>query len=200
MPRPGILNEERLSTLRAYWRAHGRLPAFRELAGVLGYRSPHAATRFYRAAVEAGYVIRAGRRYLPATLLIGMKYYESVQAGFPSPAEDELCDIMTLDEYLLGRRDSSFLVRVSGDSMTGAGILPGDVVIVERGGSPRTGDIVVAQVDGEWTLKYYEKTRAGVVLRAANPKYPEIRPRRELVVGGVVRGAFRRYGKPGVGR
>lgn len=195
-----ILDPERLGALRAWWRAHGRLPAFRELAALFGWKSPNAATRFYRAAENAGYLERRGRRLFPAPLLSGVKYYESISAGFPSPAEDELCDIITLDEYLLGRSDSTFLVRVSGDSMTGAGILPGDVVIVERGAVARSGDIVVAQVDGEWTLKHYEKSKRGeIVLRAANPKYPEIRPARELVVGGVVRGSFRRYLKPASG-
>ncbi len=197
MPRSALLTADRIAALRAWWRAHGRLPVFRELAALFGWKSPNAATRFYRAAVTAGYLERRGRRLLPTSLLVGLKYYESISAGFPSPAEDELCDIITLDEYLLGHGESSFLVRVSGDSMLGAGILPGDVVIVERGASPRSGDVVVAQVDGEWTLKHYEKSKRGeIVLRAANPKYPEIHPARELVIGGVVRGSFRRYAKP----
>jgi SOS-response transcriptional repressor LexA len=95
----------------------------------------------------------------------------------------------------VGRREAIFLVRVSGDSMTGAGIMPGDVIVVERGAEARHGEIVVAEVDGEWTLKRYQRDRSGVKLVAENPKYPEIRPGQNLTIGGVIRGAFRRYGR-----
>jgi SOS-response transcriptional repressor LexA len=77
--------------------------------------------------------------------------------------------------------------------MIDAGIHAGDLVIVERGANARSGQIVVAQVDGEWTLKYYVKDRAGVRLDPANSKYKFIRPQRSLVIGGVVRGVVRRY-------
>jgi repressor LexA len=68
-----------------------------------------------------------------------------------------------------------------------------DMVVVERGAQPRMGDIVVAQVDGDWTMKRYERRGARVVLVPANPKYKLIVPQRELVLGGVVRGVVRVY-------
>lgn len=77
--------------------------------------------------------------------------------------------------------------------MVDAGIMPGDLAIVERGRPARHGDIVIAQVDGEWTLKYYEKHGAKVLLRPANKKYSTIEPKVELVIGGVVVANVRKY-------
>ncbi len=123
----------------------------------------------------------------------GLKILGNVQAGFPSPAEEELIDTLSLDEFLIPKPGASYLVKVTGDSMTGAGILPGDLVIVERGRQAQTGDIVVAQVDGEWTMKYFEKENGKALLRAANPKYPPMRPSSELIIGGVVVANVRKY-------
>jgi len=116
-----------------------------------------------------------------------------IQAGFPSPAEEELRDLISLDEYLITRPESSFLLKVSGDSMAGAGIMPGDLVIVEKGREPQSGDIILAQVDGEWTMKYFSKRGGRILLEAANEKYPPIRPREELRVGGVITAVIRKY-------
>jgi len=73
----------------------------------------------------------------------------TVAAGFPSPEEEALRDIISIDQYLCVRPDQSFLLDVTGDSMSGAGIIEGDMVIVEKGRTPKNGDIVVAEVDGE---------------------------------------------------
>ena len=113
--------------------------------------------------------------------------------GWPSPAEEELVDILSLDDYLIPHPDQSYLVKIKGDSMIDAGIRPGDLVIVERGRTARDGDIVIAQVDGEWTMKTYEKRGSVVKLLAANKKYTPIIPKSELLIGGVVTAAIRKY-------
>jgi len=77
--------------------------------------------------------------------------------------------------------------------MDGEGIKAGDLVIVERGREPKNGDIILAEVDGAWTMKYFRKRGNTVVLEAANPKYPPIRARTELRVGGVVTAVIRKY-------
>jgi len=129
------------------------------------------------------------RELAPARL----RWLGSVEAGFPSPAEEELLDTMSLDEYLVENRESTYLVRVSGDSMKDAGILPGDLVLVERGRQPKNGDIVIAQIDEDWTMKFYEKSGAKVRLVPANAKYKPIEPKMELVVAGIVTAVVRKY-------
>jgi len=117
----------------------------------------------------------------------------SVEAGFPSPAEEELVDTISLDDLLIQNREATFLLKVSGDSMTGAGIMPGDMVIVDKAQTPKSGDIVIAQVDGEWTMKYLRKRGDDVVLVPANPRYQPIRPKQELKINGVVTAVVRKY-------
>ncbi len=117
----------------------------------------------------------------------------SVEAGFPSPAEEELVDTLSLDDLLIQNREATFLLKVSGDSMTGAGIMPGDMVIVDKGRTPKSGDIVIAQVDGEWTMKFLRKRGDNVTLVPANPKYQPIKPKNELKVSGVVTAVVRKY-------
>lgn len=116
-----------------------------------------------------------------------------VEAGFPSPAEEELRDTLSLDEFLVHNPDASFLLKVSGDSMTGAGILPGDLVIVDRGQTGKSGDIVIAEVDGEWTMKYLKKSSDAVYLVPANPRYKPVKPKHELKIAGVVTAVVRKY-------
>jgi len=116
-----------------------------------------------------------------------------VRAGFPSPAEEELRDLVSFDEYLLPRPDSSFLAQARDDSMLGEGIREGDLLILERGREPRHGDIVLAEADGAWTLKYFTRERGRVVLRTADPNDPPFAPRTELRLGGVVTAVVRKY-------
>ena len=85
------------------------------------------------------------------------------------------------------------MLEVDGDSMIDAGIHPGDTVIVERGRTPKQGDIVIAEVDHEWTMKYFERHGGRVTLKAANKKYPTITPTEELKIVAVIRAVIRRY-------
>jgi len=125
--------------------------------------------------------------------MLSVRMLGSVEAGFPSPAEESLVDNISLDDLLIQNREATFLLKVSGDSMTGAGIMPGDMVIVDKGQAPKSGDIVIAQVDGEWTMKYLRKRGETLSLIAANPKYPPITPKRELKISGVVTAVVRKY-------
>jgi repressor LexA len=77
--------------------------------------------------------------------------------------------------------------------MIDAGIMPGDMVLAERGRPPRSGDIVIAEIDREWTMKYFEKRGTAVVLRPGNKKYKTLAPKEELNIAAVVTGVIRRY-------
>ena len=194
MPRTIDLNAK-MQQLRLYLHRERRLPTYREMLDLFGYRSTNAVAGLVRKLVSLGYILQDNEGHMaPTRKLSGvLKLLGTVQAGFPSPAEEELVDVLSLDEYMIRRPDATYLLTVNGDSMIDAGIHPGDIVLVEKGQTPRSGQIVVAQVDGEWTLKYYVKDRAGVRLDPANRKYNFIRPRQSLVIGGIVRGVIRRY-------
>ena len=87
----------------------------------------------------------------------------------------------------------SGVLEVKGDSMIDAGIQEGDLVIVERGREPKPGDIVIAEVDGGWTMKYYRKKAGKVFLEAANKAYQPIYPEQDLKIAAVVKGVVRKY-------
>ena len=194
MPRALDLGEK-IASLRLFLRQERRLPTYREMLKLFDYGSTNAVSGVIRKLVDLGYLQRDREGKLAPTgrLSGSIRLLGLVQAGFPSPAEEELVDVLSLDEYLVRRPEATFMLTVSGDSMIDAGIQPGDIVLVEKGGTPKSGQIVVAQVDGEWTLKYYVKDRVGVRLAPANRKYRFIRPKQSLVIGGIVRGVVRRY-------
>ncbi|MDQ0662108.1 DNA polymerase V [Arthrobacter ulcerisalmonis] len=111
----------------------------------------------------------------------------AVAAGFPSPAQDYFDGRIDLNAHLIKDIISTFVVRVTGDSMEGAGISDGDELIVNRALEPKDGSVVIAVLDGELTVKRLRITRTGVVLQAENPKYPDIRvpALSELTIWGV---------------
>ena len=98
----------------------------------------------------------------------------SVVAGFPSPAEQYLEPQLDLNDLLVKRPAATFFVRVTGDSMIGEGIHDGDLLVVDRSLTPANGDVIIAAVDGEFTVKTFRKDAAGVHLIPANPNYPTI--------------------------
>ena len=100
---------------------------------------------------------------------------------------------MSLEEFLIGRPDQTYLLKVQGESMIDAGIMPGDMVLVERGVTEKDGDIIIAEVDGDWTMKYYRKRGGKVWLEAANRKFGPITPENELRIAAVVRAVIRKY-------
>lgn len=97
-----------------------------------------------------------------------------VPAGFPSPSQDYSDTKIDLTQMLIRDELSTFIVRVSGDSMEGAGIYDGDELIVDRSIEPRDGHVVIAVVDGEMTVKRLRVTSSEVVLQAENAEYPDV--------------------------
>lgn len=186
---------EKIAQLRAFYRQEGRAPSYAEMAELFGYRSKNAVYHPVNRLVALNYLTRSagGRIGFTSKITGGIAVLGAVQAGFPSPAEEELMDTLSLDEFLVARPEATYLLTVSGDSMIDAGIHPGDLVLVEKGGVPKKNQIVIAQVDGEWTMKYFGRDSQGVYLDPANAKYSRIRPERSLTIGGIVKAVVRKY-------
>ncbi len=122
-------------------------------------------------------------------------FSSKVAAGFPSPADDYLEKTLDLNEHLIQKPAATFLLRVEGESMTGVGIMPGDILIVDKAIKPTHNKIVIAAVDGELTVKRLYKRDNVIQLLPENPSYPpiEIREFSDLVIWGVVTGSIRRF-------
>ena len=126
--------------------------------------------------------------FTPMTLPL----FGPIAAGFAAPVEEHAEELITVEQYLVRDRTSTFLLRVKGDSMIGAAIHEGDIVVVDRSKQPKAGEIVVGILDGEFTLKRLKKDKGKFYLQAENPEYPDLFAMEELKVAGVVVGMMRR--------
>ncbi|MGV0953838.1 MAG: LexA family protein [Fluviibacter sp.] len=115
-------------------------------------------------------------------------FAHTIRAGFPSPADDYVADTLDLNEHLMPRKEASFLLRAKGESMIGVGIHDGDMLVVDRSITASDGLIVIAQLDGQFTVKTLEKKHGKVRLLPANPDFEpiELKDEQELQIWGVV--------------
>ncbi len=184
----------RIRDISKFYHQTGRMPSFSEIGEMVGLCSKNAVFKLINKLERLNVLERDAKgRLVPGSIAFSVKMLGAVEAGFPSPAEEELADTLSLDELLIQNPEATFLLRVTGDSMSGAGILPGDMVLVDKGRVPKSGDIVIAEVDGEWTMKYLRKRGDSVTLIPANPNYKPIKPKKELKIAGVVTAVVRKY-------
>lgn len=189
-------NNQYLGELKNFYFENRRMPSYGELMNLMGAKSKNAVSYWVRKWLDAGVIQKdSAGKLLPGKLFYPVKVLGTIQAGFPSPAEEENVDTISLDDWLIENKESSFMLKVTGESMIDAGIMPGDMVIVHRGRQPKTGNIVIAEVDGQWTIKIF--TRAGVgqpvILKPANKNFKPIFAKDELRVAGVVTSVVRKY-------
>ena len=181
-------------SLVSFYRGHKRMPTYAEMMDLCEVRSKSVVSYWIDKLIEKGVLEKDTQGYLKLSgVSFGLPLVGNVAAGLPASAEESSRDMVSMDDYLVSRPDASFLLRVTGDSMVGAGIMEGDLVVVEKNREPKNGDIVLAEVDGEWTMKYFRKQGRDVFLEAANPAYPAIRARDELKIGGVIAASVRKY-------
>lgn len=187
-------DEKYLAALRTHWRRHQAFPSMAKLCEVVGLSSTSSVFSLVGRLVEAGFLERIDGRIAPTRMFFGRPVIGSVRAGLPQPEQQDEVELLTIDDYLISDPNRTILCRVRGDSMKDAGLLEGDLVVVERNSPTRAGDMVVAIVDGELTVKTLRMARNGdYFLEAANPAYAPIRPKGSLEVLGVVVGSFRKH-------
>jgi repressor LexA len=185
----------------------GLVPTFREIAAHFGFGSPNAAMAHIQALRAKGFLAENdGRaRSLQLTLpgasgartrpqVVSVPIYGSIPAGMPLDAAQEEEGCVMIDIETLGVKPSArtFGLKVRGDSMIGKSIVDGDIAIIEHGVEPRSGDVVAALIDGQVTLKTFVQQRGKTYLRAENPRYPNLIPREELQIQGVMVSLVRR--------
>ena len=180
----------------SFYTRHKRMPGYREIMEITGFRSKNAVFKLIGKLVEDGVVTKGtGGRLAPKhldALDTAIPLLGRIRAGFASPSEDELADTISVGDYLIRDKESSYLLQVEGDSMTGAGIREGDMVVFERTHDYKPGDIVIALTEDGYTIKYLRKAGKRYFLEAANPAYAPIYPREGEIIG-VVTGTFRSY-------
>lgn len=184
---------QHLQALQRYWKRHRTIPSMTKLCEVVGLASSASVFSMVGRLTETGHLQRVDGRVAPGPRFFARTVLGSVRAGLPQPASQEEPQTLTLDDYLIDQPDRTTLHRVRGDSMSDANIVEGDLVAVEHHTPPRPGDIVLAVVDGELTVKFLATDTSGAYyLKPANPAYPDIRPTSGLEVLGVVVSVMRR--------
>jgi repressor LexA len=178
--------------------AEGAAPSLRDIAGHFGFSSMTTAVEHVGALRRKGFLAGPPRRARALQVLsplrtwrrrvVDIPIYGSIPAGWAEDRQQEAKGCVSIDVETLGIKPTprTFALEVRGDSMIGRHILEGDIVVLEHGVTPRTGDVVAALIDNESTLKTFVLNRGKPFLRAENPKYPDLIPASELVVQGVM--------------
>ncbi len=193
-----------------FYDSYYRMPSYKELTDIFGVSSKDTVFRIVEVLVNLGYIAKdSNGKLLPimekfksqnfkpkkSMLKSGLKMLGLVEAGFPSFVDAADMETISLEDWLIGDKTATFMLKVKGESMIDAGIMEGDYVIVERGREPKNNDIVLANIDSGWTLKYYKKDKTGVFLEPANKKFKIIRPKQDLEIPAVVVSVIRKYGR-----
>lgn len=183
-----------LSALQDYYARHRLIPSYSAISALLGFSAKNAAAALVRRLEEAGYLRRTPDKRLTPT----ERFFErprsisAVRAGMPEEASDTSADMVNLEALLVHKPSITFFVPIKGDSMCEAGLMDGDTAVCERKQRADAGDIVVALLGNEMTIKTLIKERGRYVLKPENKDFPILRPE-PLEILGVVTGSFRSY-------
>lgn len=188
------MSDHRLASIKKFYRRHKRLPSYSEMLKLFGFSSKNAIFKIVQKWIEEGLLKKENKKLAPTKNFFALPILGIIKAGFPILAEEDR-EYLSLDEYLIEDPQSSFLLKVSGDSLANIGIYEGDIVIIEKRKEASPGDVVLAQIDREWTLKILRKDRTHRItyLSAANPKYPPFYPKQELQIFGIVKAVIRKF-------
>ena len=190
-----INDHEHLATLQGYYAEHRVLPSYARLMSLLGFASKSAVKKVLERLEGTGMLERpSDGDWAPSERFFDRAIAtQPVPAGMPISADSDVHEQITIDRFLIQQPNKTVLIRVKGDSMVDAGIHDGDLAVVERKTEATQGDIVVAVVDDQFTLKTLARDKDGYHLLPANPNYPVIRPNGKLEIFGVLVGLVRKY-------
>lgn len=179
--------------LQQFYMKYKKLPSYREMMHMFGYSSKGSAHYVIKQLIEEGLLEKDENGKLMPKDLLTIPHLGTIRAGYPTPGHTVDGRGINLHDLFSDVSSGSFALTVRGDSMKDEGINDGDLVIVAKKNDIRNGDVVAAVVDGEWTVKYFEKKEGQVSLIPANKDYPVIRPQFNLEIGGVVVHVIRSY-------
>lgn len=188
---------EYLAKLQDYYADWKNIPSYAKLCDVFGIASKSWVKAILTRLSTAGFIERTpDGAWIPSRQFFARPLAESsVQAGMPVSVSATQGEYFVIDDMLIDRPSETTLIPVKGDSMIEAGIHDGDIAVVEKRNLASVGDIVVAIVDNDFTLKTLDKEHGKYILRPANQAYPVIRPQGILEIFGVLVGLIRKYRK-----
>lgn len=193
--RTAARDAEFLARLQDYYADWKSIPSYSALCGILGIASKSWVKAVLERLDKAGFLERTPDGiWIPTRQFFARPFAEhAVPAGMPATIAASEGETLLIDDLLIDHPSKTHMIPVKGDSMIDAGIHDGDIAVVEKRHTAHPGDIVVAIVDGDFTLKTLAKEAGQFVLRPANPDYPDIHPQGSLEIFGVLVGLVRKY-------
>lgn len=185
--------ENKKSQIKQFYLQHKRIPTYAEMIDIWGYASKGGVLYCVNKLIEEGFLKRDKNKLVRGGEFFAIRALGVVEAGFPTIAEEDASNTLSLDELLIDHKEATYMLSVKGDSMKDAGILDGDMILIDRTVTARADKIVVAEIDGEYTLKYLRKKDGKLYLEAANKAYKPMYPKEELRIQGVVTAVIRKY-------
>ncbi len=184
--------------IESFYSRNKRMPTYSEMMKLFDFKSKNAVFKVVGKMIEAGIVAKDHLgRLMPtrsfAESIGSVPMLGFVTAGLPATVEEELADMVNLDDLLIEKKATTYMLEVDGDSMIDAHIEKGDMVLVERANQAKDRQIVIAEVDGEFTMKYFRKVGDKVWLEPANKNYKPIYPEHSLNINAVVKAVIRKY-------
>ena len=180
--------------LLSFYSREKRMPTYTEMMRLFGFKSKNAVARLVDKFIDAGLVAKDHLgRLIPESSLGSIPLLGQVTAGFPATVEEELSDTINLEDYLVTGKGNTYMLKVDGNSMIDAHIADGDMVLVEKTNKARDGEIVIANVDGEFTMKYFRKVGDKVWLEPANKDFKPIYPEQYLTITAIIKAVIRKY-------
>ena len=180
--------------IESFYSENKRMPTYSEMLKLFGFKSKNAVFKVVEKLIEAGLVTKDHLgRLIPSQGFGEIQMAGFVTAGLPATVEEELADTVNLDDLLVKNKATTYMLEVDGDSMIDAHIEKGDMVLVERATVAKDGQIVIAEVDGEFTMKYFRKKGDKAWLEPANKNYQSIYPEHSLNINAVLKAVIRKY-------
>lgn len=170
------------------------LPSFDIIAKDFGFKHKNSIWQYFNKLKEENLIVEKNNRfYINKNQFGAILFSSSVKAGFASAAEDDIEKRISLDESFNINNPSTFLFTVAGDSMIDLGIFEGDKVVVKKTNIAKNGDIVIAFIDGGYTIKTYRNKNGKIWLEPANQNYPNLYPKEQLIIFGIAQGIVRKF-------
>ena len=180
--------------LKDFYKDNKRMPTYSEMMKMFNFKSKNAIARIVEKLIDAGVVAKDHLgRLIPSETFGEIPKLGLVKAGFPSEVDEIPDTTINLDDFLIGNKSLTYMLEVDGDSMIDAHIEKGDMVLVEKTNQAKDGEIVIAEVDGEFTMKYFRSAGARVWLEPANKNFKPIYPTQSLNVIAKLKAVIRKY-------
>lgn len=188
------MQQDYQNQIENFFKNNRRMPTYSEMMKIFSLKSKNSVAKIVDKLIDIGFISKDNSgKLIPSYSFGNIPMLGLVKAGFPAPGEETLSESLNLEDMLVEKKDKTYMLEVDGDSMIEAHIKKGDMVLVEKTNNAKIGDIVIAEVDGEFTMKYLREAKGKYWLEPANKNFKPIYPKYDLKINAVVKAVIRKF-------